>query len=64
MKAILAILIFAGLVAGVFYFTGGPTKGEPNAAWDGHRWSCPRGYDVYASQRELEAGNEFVHCVK
>jgi hypothetical protein len=38
----------------------------PKPVWheDSQRWTCPTGYEVYADERELVEGKNFVHCVK
>jgi hypothetical protein len=37
---------------------------EPRPTFNGASFSCPASYDVYASEDEALAGQDYVHCVK
>ncbi len=58
MKGIISFLVVLGLAAAAIWYK------EPAPRFDGDRWSCPAGYDVYADEAEAIAGTDFVHCVK
>ena len=63
--ALVCFLLVIALVMGLGMALDRQTATEPVATWDGQRWSCPAGYDVYADEQEARANEpNFVHCVK
>ena len=34
------------------------------ASWDGHRFSCPAGLNLWADENEALAGKDYAYCVR
>jgi len=51
----------------IVHGTSGPFAGnerDVHAAWDGERFSCPAGMDMWASEQEaLDGRDDYVYCV-
>lgn len=65
MKTVLLLTLYAlSTLALAAFLASRSYQVNPEPTWNGSRYVCPVGYDVYASERELVSGQDFVHCVR
>lgn len=58
--------VFLAALVAVLELTACWQAAKPiHATWDGERFSCPAGTDLWASEPEaLEGRSDYVYCVK
>jgi hypothetical protein len=64
-KAILVCVLLALFLAACIWYDLRPLPQQTyRAVWDGKQWTCPRGGEIWADEKEALDGTDSAYCVK